>query len=158
MNTKNFLKHLPVPELMPIRLTRQLTQLMSPIGTAGLFRATMIYAMNALRENADILLSTMDVFIKEPLMEWMVNVIVHCLIFFCSQSIHRNMHLNQVNKYLKSVCSNTYQKKKDNENNKISLFAEASLAHKNDAYAKDRIRSARLKLNGINPAVITGYR
>ena len=62
-----------MPELIPIRLTRQLTQLMSPIGTAGLFRATMIHTMNALRENSDLLLSTMDVFIKEPLMEWMVS-------------------------------------------------------------------------------------
>jgi DNA-dependent protein kinase catalytic subunit len=61
--------------LIPIRLTRQLTQLMSPIGTAGLFRATMIQTMNALRENSDLLLSTMDVFIKEPLMEWMVSCI-----------------------------------------------------------------------------------
>jgi DNA-dependent protein kinase catalytic subunit len=48
---------------------------MSPIGTAGLFRATMIHTMNALRENSDLLLSTMDVFIKEPLMEWMVSLI-----------------------------------------------------------------------------------
>ncbi|CAF1652831.1 unnamed protein product [Rotaria sordida] len=65
--------HLSVPELIPIRLTRQLTQLMSRIGTAGLFRATMIYRMNALRQNSDLLLSTMDVFIKEPLMEWMAS-------------------------------------------------------------------------------------
>jgi len=48
---------------------------MSPIGTTGLFRATMIHTMNALRENSDLLLSTMDVFIKEPLMEWMVSLI-----------------------------------------------------------------------------------
>ncbi|CAF4939467.1 unnamed protein product, partial [Rotaria sp. Silwood2] len=66
--------HLPVPALIPIRLTRQLIQLMPPIGTNGLFRATMIHTMNSLRENSDLLLSTMDVFIKEPLMEWMVNV------------------------------------------------------------------------------------
>ena len=58
---------------MPIRLTRQLVHLMSPVGTAGLFRATMIDTMTALRENSDLLLSTMDVFIKEPLMEWTVN-------------------------------------------------------------------------------------
>ncbi|CAF4352772.1 unnamed protein product, partial [Rotaria sordida] len=57
--------HLSVPELIPIRLTRQLTQLMSHIGRAGLFRATM----NALRQNSDLLVSTMDGFIKEPLME-----------------------------------------------------------------------------------------
>jgi DNA-dependent protein kinase catalytic subunit len=53
---------------------------MSPIGTAGLFRATMIHTMNALRENSDLLLSTMDVFIKEPLMEWMVSLINDLLI------------------------------------------------------------------------------
>jgi hypothetical protein len=54
--------------------------------------------MNALRANSDLLLSTMDVFIKE-----------------------------------------------------------SSPIRSDDTYAKDRIRSARLKLNGINPAVITGY-
>ncbi|CAM4838923.1 unnamed protein product [Rotaria magnacalcarata] len=39
--------------------------------TVGLFRATIIRTMNALCENSDLLLSTMGVFIKEPLMEWM---------------------------------------------------------------------------------------
>jgi phosphatidylinositol kinase/protein kinase (PI-3 family) len=70
---------------------------MSPIGTAGLFRATMIHTMNALRENSDLLLSTMDVFIKEPLMEWMVNFIY--LLFIPKLNFYsRNMHLKQVNK------------------------------------------------------------
>ncbi|CAF4428311.1 unnamed protein product [Rotaria sp. Silwood2] len=109
--------HLPVPELIPIRLTRQLIQLMSPIGTNGLFRATMIHTMNALRENSDLLLSTMDVFIKEPLMEWME-------------------HALKTSKQVSQSESNTIRS--------------------DDTYAKDRIKSARLKLNGINPAVITG--
>ncbi|CAF3651048.1 unnamed protein product [Rotaria socialis] len=109
--------HLPVPELIPIRLTRQLTQLMSPVGTAGLFRATMIQTMNALRENSDLLLSTMDVFIKEPLMEWMEHAL----------------------RTSKQVAQN-----------------ETNIVDSDDTYAKDRIKSARLKLNGINPAVITG--
>jgi hypothetical protein len=34
---------------------------------------------------------------------------------------------------------------------------ESSTIRSDDTYAKDRIRSARLKLNGINPAVITAY-
>ncbi|CAF2495430.1 unnamed protein product [Rotaria sp. Silwood2] len=100
-------KHLPVPELIPIRLTRQLIQLMSPIGNNGLFRATMIHTMNALRENSDLLLST---------------IYEHAL------------------KTSKQVSQ-----------------SESSTIHSDDTYAKDRIRSARLKLNGINPAVITGY-
>ncbi len=43
---------------------------MSPIDTAGLFRATI----NALRENSNLLLSTMHVFIKELLMKWMLSI------------------------------------------------------------------------------------
>ncbi|CAF3265364.1 unnamed protein product, partial [Rotaria sp. Silwood2] len=80
-NPMNFLintlfgQNLPLPELIPICLTRQIVQLMSPIGTAGLFHVTMIYTMNALQENSDLLLSTMDVFIKEPLLEWLVTFI-----------------------------------------------------------------------------------
>jgi phosphatidylinositol kinase/protein kinase (PI-3 family) len=65
---------------------------MSPIDTAGLFRATMIRTMNALRENSDLLLSTMDVFIKEPLMEWMVRVLRFSQWFMFSFLINRNMH------------------------------------------------------------------
>jgi len=59
---------------------------MSPIGTAGLFRATMIHTMNALRENSDLLLSTMDVFIKEPLMEWMVSISNLFFVLFFNQN------------------------------------------------------------------------
>ena len=37
------------------------------------------------------------------------------------------------------------------------VFSESNAIRSDDTYAKDRIRSARLKLNGINPAVITAY-
>ncbi|CAF4509840.1 unnamed protein product, partial [Rotaria magnacalcarata] len=36
------------------------------------------------------------------------------------------------------------------------FILETNIVHSDDTYAKDRIKSARLKLNGINPAVITG--
>lgn len=90
-----FFKHLPVPELIPIRLTRQLIQLMSPIGTNGLFRATMIHTMNALRENSDLLLSTMDVFIKEPLMEWMVDIIDFIFLIYANLFIGTCIKIKQ---------------------------------------------------------------
>ncbi|CAF1205061.1 unnamed protein product, partial [Didymodactylos carnosus] len=108
---------LPVPELIPIRLTRQLVNLMNPIGTCGLFRSTIIHTMNALRENSDLLLSTMDVFIKEPLMDW-------------------------VDLAIKS----SRQQVSDSD---TATHAQETL------YAKERINSARNKLNGINPATIT---
>ncbi|CAF1457297.1 unnamed protein product [Rotaria sordida] len=91
---------LPVPELIPIRLTRQVTQLMSHIGRAGLFRATMIHRMNVLHQNSDLLVSTMD---------------------------------------------------------EHALKTKINILRSDDIYAKDRIKSTRFKLNGINPTLIIGF-
>ncbi len=63
------------------------------------------------------------------------------------------MHLKQVNKFHKMVWFNKYKR----DNYWWFLFLESSMIRSDDTYAKDRIRSARLKLNGINPAVITAY-
>ena len=63
------------------------------------------------------------------------------------------MQLKQVNRYHhKVVCLINIKKR-------ISLFfsSESNIIRSDDTYAKDRIRSARLKFNGINPAVITAY-
>ena len=75
---------LPVPELMPFRLTRQMLSVFSPISTTlcdfsnenvgtGLLFESMVHVMRALHNNRHILLNTMDVFIKEPLVDWLKN-------------------------------------------------------------------------------------
>ncbi|KAK3580733.1 hypothetical protein CHS0354_005741 [Potamilus streckersoni] len=64
---------LPVPELMPFRLTRQITNLMLPLGVKGLFENTMIHSLQALRADFDLLLNTMDIFVKEPSLDWLQN-------------------------------------------------------------------------------------
>ncbi|XP_053322155.1 DNA-dependent protein kinase catalytic subunit [Spea bombifrons] len=61
---------LPVPELMPFRLTRQIVNLMLPMKETGLFDSVMVHALRAYRTNPDLLISTMDVFIKEPSLDW----------------------------------------------------------------------------------------
>lgn len=61
---------LPVPELVPFRLTPQIVNLMQPLGENGLFKQTMIHTLNALKSNRGVLLSTMNVFIQEPSMDW----------------------------------------------------------------------------------------
>ena len=67
-----FFQFLPVPELMPFRLTRQLTNLLMPLYHKGLLEGTMIHALHALRKNSDLLLNTMDVFIKDQSLDWKV--------------------------------------------------------------------------------------
>uniref|UniRef100_A0A8D1F779 DNA-dependent protein kinase catalytic subunit n=1 Tax=Sus scrofa TaxID=9823 RepID=A0A8D1F779_PIG len=61
---------LPVPELMPFRLTRQFINLMLPLKETGLVCSVMVCALRALRARPDLLITTMDVFVKEPSFDW----------------------------------------------------------------------------------------
>eukprot|EP01012_Entosiphon_sulcatum_P003459 TRINITY_DN11099_c0_g1_i3.p1 TRINITY_DN11099_c0_g1~~TRINITY_DN11099_c0_g1_i3.p1 ORF type:complete len:4370 (-),score=577.88 TRINITY_DN11099_c0_g1_i3:12-11855(-) len=62
---------LPVPELIPFRLTRQLTHVAEPLGIDGMIRPDMVRSVEALRRGKHVLLNTMEVFVKEPLVEWL---------------------------------------------------------------------------------------
>ncbi|KAK1332131.1 hypothetical protein QTO34_007817 [Cnephaeus nilssonii] len=61
---------LPVPELMPFRLTRQFINLMSPMKETGVVYSVMVHALRAFRSHPDLLTTTMDVFVKEPSFDW----------------------------------------------------------------------------------------
>ncbi|XP_062935178.1 DNA-dependent protein kinase catalytic subunit [Cynocephalus volans] len=61
---------LPVPELMPFRLTRQFISLMLPMKETGLMYSVMVHALRAFRSDPDLLINTMDVFVKEPSFDW----------------------------------------------------------------------------------------
>ncbi|XP_030070017.1 DNA-dependent protein kinase catalytic subunit [Microcaecilia unicolor] len=61
---------LPVPELMPFRLTRQFVQLMLPMKESGLIESVMVHALRAYRTDPSLLITTMDVFVKEPCLDW----------------------------------------------------------------------------------------
>ncbi|KAI1243372.1 hypothetical protein IHE44_0000969 [Lamprotornis superbus] len=61
---------LSVPELMPFRLTRQFVNLMMPMKEWGLIYSVMVHALRAYRSDPDLLISTMDVFVKEPSLDW----------------------------------------------------------------------------------------
>uniref|UniRef100_A0A3Q2ZPC1 DNA-dependent protein kinase catalytic subunit n=1 Tax=Kryptolebias marmoratus TaxID=37003 RepID=A0A3Q2ZPC1_KRYMA len=61
---------LPVPELMPFRLTQQFVSLMQPLKESGLIQSIMVHSLRAYRAEPDLLLNTMDVFVKEPSLDW----------------------------------------------------------------------------------------
>uniref|UniRef100_G3RTS5 DNA-dependent protein kinase catalytic subunit n=1 Tax=Gorilla gorilla gorilla TaxID=9595 RepID=G3RTS5_GORGO len=61
---------LPVPELMPFRLTRQFINLMLPMKETGLMYSIMVHALRAFRSDPGLLTNTMDVFVKEPSFDW----------------------------------------------------------------------------------------
>jgi len=46
---------------------------MQPLQENGLMKGVMIHSLDALRSSADLLMTTMDVFIKEPSLDWQVS-------------------------------------------------------------------------------------
>ncbi|MEE6464057.1 hypothetical protein FKM82_006155 [Ascaphus truei] len=55
---------------MPFRLTRQIVNLMLPMKESGLFDSVMVHALRAYRTDPGLLINTMDVFVKEPSLDW----------------------------------------------------------------------------------------
>ena len=68
---------------MPFRLTPQIINLLRPLTESGELRSCMIHTMRALRYSPDLLLNTMDVFVKEPSLDWKVcsSSSLYCLLF-----------------------------------------------------------------------------
>ena len=61
---------LPVPELMGVRLTRQLTSFLKPLDTNVLLKVHMVVTFEALRRKRSELMRLMEVFLSEPIVDW----------------------------------------------------------------------------------------
>eukprot|EP00088_Acartia_fossae_P026836 TRINITY_DN2760_c0_g1_i1.p1 TRINITY_DN2760_c0_g1~~TRINITY_DN2760_c0_g1_i1.p1 ORF type:complete len:995 (+),score=207.63 TRINITY_DN2760_c0_g1_i1:139-3123(+) len=62
---------LAIPELVQLRLTPQILAVMDPCHTEGLFRETMIKVLRSLRDNSELLMVTLDIFVQEPTLDWL---------------------------------------------------------------------------------------
>ncbi|KAF9184663.1 hypothetical protein BGZ51_003206 [Haplosporangium sp. Z 767] len=116
---------LPVPELAPFRLTRQLVSFLSPLGTKGLLEHPMVCIMKALQGKKDIILNTMDVFVKEPLLDW------------------RKHAINQAKE----------QKKRGADMGSFEIDEDSTAPPA--WYLQQKIDIARKKLEGHNPSYLT---
>jgi FKBP12-rapamycin complex-associated protein len=58
------------PEKVPFRLTRLLIKAMEACGIEGNYRKTCVLVMEMIRENRDSLLSILESFITDPLLNW----------------------------------------------------------------------------------------
>ncbi|KAJ3391638.1 hypothetical protein HDU84_005588 [Entophlyctis sp. JEL0112] len=61
---------LPVPELVPFRLTDQMQKFLLPLGVESLIVPPMANVLAAIREGKDRLLNSLNIFVNEPLVEW----------------------------------------------------------------------------------------
>lgn len=67
---------LPVPELIPFRLSPQLLGVAQPLPALRIFHAYMYDCLSALREesNSDSLANALDIYINDPVVDWLGGV------------------------------------------------------------------------------------
>jgi len=61
---------LPKPEVVPFRLTQNLVDAFGPTGVDGPFTDSLKEVIGTLRDNRDTLLSVLEPFIKDPVIDW----------------------------------------------------------------------------------------
>lgn len=64
-------RNLPIPELIPFRLTPQFVNVMMPFGTTGLISSCMVHALKVFRRERKLLLACLEVFLREPTIDWL---------------------------------------------------------------------------------------
>jgi hypothetical protein len=66
---------LPTPELMPFRLSDQLTAVLKPLSGRGLLKQYMTHCMRKLRvdEGQQKIINAMEVYVYDPVVDWMKN-------------------------------------------------------------------------------------
>ena len=75
---------LPVPELLPFRATPQLTGVFAPRGVDAAMRGPMVKALAAVRHIRSVLFCLLDVFVREPTLDWCKYSHKHT----CTRTIH----------------------------------------------------------------------
>ena len=73
MLTRQFLVqglNLPKPEVVPFRLTPNMVDAFGPVGADGIYTESLKDAMGTLRSNRDTLLSVLEPFVKDPVIDW----------------------------------------------------------------------------------------
>eukprot|EP00624_Nannochloropsis_granulata_P005188 evm.model.NODE_36730_length_23693_cov_36.852951.1 len=61
---------LPVPELIPFRLTRQMLNVLQPLDSEGLLKTAMHQVLRALRDSKILLLSILELYLLDPVVDW----------------------------------------------------------------------------------------
>lgn len=62
--------NLPRPEVVPFRLTANMLDAFGPSGASGIYTDGLQTAMRTLRDNRDTLLSVLEPFLKDPVIDW----------------------------------------------------------------------------------------
>ncbi|CAO3615261.1 unnamed protein product [Cunninghamella echinulata] len=129
---------LPVPELIPFRLTRQLVGALEPLGIKGILEAAMVHILEGIQQEKQVILNVMDVFVKEPLLDWKKNAAKQ------AKAQRRGDTNNE-----KSSSSDMF-----NASSSSTSSSSSSVLNDYEWYPQQKLNIAKKKLDGFNPTVI----
>ena len=118
---------LNVPELIPFRFTPQIEQAMKPLDTKDIFCRTMAHSLKAMSTKQSELLSVLEIFVKEPLLDWSKEV-----------------------KSRQTTSSSSSSD--DSESESESMTKESK--KKEDWYPRRKVETVRMKLSRANPVAL----
>ncbi|KAI9251048.1 hypothetical protein BY458DRAFT_559563 [Sporodiniella umbellata] len=116
---------LPIPELVPFRLTTQIVGALEPLGVSGILELAMVNVLEAIQNEKELLLNIMDIFVKEPLLDWK-----------------------------KAAARQTKRQTTERPSSSSETRSSASSTDEIKWYPQQKIDIARKKLEGANPADI----
>ncbi|KAI0980601.1 hypothetical protein GJ496_009564 [Pomphorhynchus laevis] len=61
---------LPIPEIVPFRLTHNIVDALGPVGVEGQFRISCQLILAEIRRNSSLLINVLETFVFDPLVEW----------------------------------------------------------------------------------------
>jgi len=79
-----------VPELVPFRLTQNLVDAFGVTGYEGVYRRCCEVSLRVLRNNKDTLMSVVETFLYDPLVEWTKKKVFIYFIFFFFHQNHNH--------------------------------------------------------------------
>ncbi|KAI8352478.1 hypothetical protein EDC96DRAFT_546617 [Choanephora cucurbitarum] len=134
---------LPIPELVPFRLTRQLIGVLEPLGVSGILEDVMTNILSAIQEQKESLLNIMKVFVKEPLLEWQKNAAR--IAYSQKKSRQQDMAetLEHVIQWYPQNKIEIARRKLDKENPANTLITELTNGHANKYFYKDVVAVAK---------------
>lgn len=141
---------LPVPELVGVRLTTQLTSFLRPLHTDVLLKTHLRTTFGALRGRREELLRTLEVFLSEPIIEWADQT--RRLTAEQARSVEAEAEAAPTINYSGSISDAASLAASSRSATQPGEAETASLV---DAWAQRRLDAVARKLRGANSSAIT---
>ncbi|KAJ1675158.1 hypothetical protein EV182_001817, partial [Spiromyces aspiralis] len=127
-------KLLPVPEVVPFRLTREVVDGMGYIGTDGMFKQSAISALQTLKQSTNMITTVLSMLKYDPLYQWTISVLNQRKITLRHDAVYNqatgNHQLDSELESIDSLLASSGQRSRLTTDSDESISSAADLSNK----------------------------